>query len=146
MLTTTYLEGETSRFTDSYGTIVQDTDHNGLFTFTGKQLTTMEVIEPLALAARSSASFPGAFEASFLPYEDASPAVGKAFQRPAMKEFSNATRPHWAVDGGLLANRPLQPLLEDDLRSTGRPGGPAGAALRSLSAGPLPSALASPPA
>ena len=33
-VTTTLMTGETSRFTDSYGTVVQDVDHDGVFSFT----------------------------------------------------------------------------------------------------------------
>ena len=32
-ITTTMMSGETSRFTDDYGTLVPDVDHHGLFTF-----------------------------------------------------------------------------------------------------------------
>ena len=32
-ITTTMMAGETSRFTDGYGTLVPDVDHHGLFTF-----------------------------------------------------------------------------------------------------------------
>ena len=31
--------------------------------------------------------------------------------RPDMADFANMTRSHWAADGGLLANRPIAPLL-----------------------------------
>lgn len=37
-ITTTLLAGETSRFTDSFGTLVQDVDRRGLFTFTETDL------------------------------------------------------------------------------------------------------------
>ena len=32
-------------------------------------------------------------------------------EHPDMAAFANMTRSHWAADGGLLANRPLTPLL-----------------------------------
>ncbi|HEX7827034.1 MAG TPA: patatin-like phospholipase family protein, partial [Mycobacterium sp.] len=64
-ITTTLLNGETSRFTDSFGTQVQDVDRRGVFTFTEKSLTNGDAASALALAARSSASFPAAFEPSF---------------------------------------------------------------------------------
>jgi len=35
-VTTTLLNGETSRFTDTFGTVVQDVDRRGIFTFTEK--------------------------------------------------------------------------------------------------------------
>ncbi|GAA5182690.1 patatin-like protein [Rugosimonospora acidiphila] len=110
-ITTTLLSAETSQFTDSYGTLIADADHHGLFHFTDDLLGPRpadEVAAPLALAARSSASFPGAFEPAYLPFgaklDDA---------HPDMASYSNATAPHWASDGGLLVNRPIAPLLQE---------------------------------
>ena len=113
-ITTTMMSGETSRFTDDYGTLVPDVDHHGLFTFDQAALGA-EREEPklteLALAARSSASFPAAFEPSFVPVSSViDPAQGVP-EHPDMAAFANMTRSHWAADGGLLANRPLTPLL-----------------------------------
>lgn len=114
-ITTTLLIGETSRFTDSFGTLVQDVDRRGLFTFTENQLATAGTAAALALAARSSASFPVAFEPSFLPFKQGTPAHGPKHRevpaRPAMAPFTNITRAHWVADGGLLDNRPIGVLL-----------------------------------
>jgi patatin-related protein len=113
-ITTTMMSGETSRFTDDYGTLVPDVDHHGLFTF-GQDALAPKVGRPsltaLALAARSSASFPGAFEPSFVPINSQIDAMKGIPQRPDMVGFANMTRSHWVADGGLLANRPLTPLL-----------------------------------
>jgi patatin-related protein len=116
-ITTTLLTGETSRFTDSYGTIVQDVEHHGLFIFDRDDFTTDydgTVRAALALAARSSASFPAAFEPSFVPFHasDATATQWPIPARPPMRRYSNITRAHWAVDGGLLANRPIRPVLQ----------------------------------
>ncbi|PJE05166.1 MAG: hypothetical protein CK429_30995 [Mycobacterium sp.] len=111
-VTTTLLTGEASRFTDSFGTLVQDVDRRGLFTFTEDDLARPGTVSALALAARSSASFPIAFEPSFLPFTQGTPATGKVPARPAMAPFTNITRPHWAADGGLLDNRPIDVLLK----------------------------------
>ncbi|MDP7726521.1 patatin-like protein [Mycobacterium sp. TY814] len=111
-VTTTLLTGEASRFTDSFGTLVQDVDRRGLFTFTETDLVRPDTVGALALAARSSASFPIAFEPSFLPFNKGTPAKGKVPARPPMAAFSNITRPHWAADGGLLDNRPIDVLLK----------------------------------
>ena len=108
-ITTTLLSPETSRFTDDYGTEIADTDHHGMFHFGRDELARDDVVAPLALAARSSASFPAAFEPSFLPFGQPAGADGR---HPDMSPFSNATRAHWAADGGLLANRPIAPLLQ----------------------------------
>jgi patatin-related protein len=110
-VTTTLLNGETSRFTDSYGTLVQDVDRRGLFTFTENQLASVGTAPALALAARSSASFPAAFEPSFVPFQEGTPKQGAVPARPAMEAFANITRAHWVADGGLLDNQPIDVLL-----------------------------------
>ncbi len=111
-ITTTLLNGETSRFTDSFGTLVQDVDRHGLFTFTENELALEATVPALALAARSSASFPAAFEPSFLPFTDATPKTKNIPARPPMAPYANITRPHWVADGGMLDNRPIGVLLE----------------------------------
>ena len=112
-ITTTLLTGETSRFTDSFGTLVQDVDRQGLFTFTETELAQGLAIAPaLALAARSSASFPAAFEPSFIPFTKGTSKTKTIPARPAMARFTNVTRPHWVTDGGLLDNRPIGVLVE----------------------------------
>jgi patatin-related protein len=112
-ITTTLLSGETSRFTDSFGTLVQDVDRRGLFTFTETELAKGDVAPALALAARSSASFPVAFEPSFIPFGQGTPKKGDVPARPAMESFAkDITRSHWAADGGLLDNQPLDVLLK----------------------------------
>ncbi len=107
-ITTTLLDGEEITFTDDYGTAIHDTAHRGLFSFTAEQLDSPGVVDALALAARSSASFPGAFEPAFVPvgepgtdeHPDMAPHVGPGL------------RTQFCADGGLLANRPLGPALE----------------------------------
>jgi predicted acylesterase/phospholipase RssA len=105
-ITTTLLAGAASRFTDGYGTLVNDIDHHGLFSFSSADLTPGNV-PALALAARCSASFPVAFEPGLIP-------VGSAGGdgHPDMAGFSNAQTTQFAADGGLLANRPLAPALQ----------------------------------
>jgi patatin-related protein len=114
-ITTTMMSGETSQFTDDYGTVVPDVDHHGLFTFHQKDLAPDPAdrtsLDALALAARCSASFPGAFEPSFVPIHQKVTGVTGVPPRPDMADFANMTRSHWAADGGLLANRPIAPLL-----------------------------------
>jgi len=111
-VTTTLLDGETSRFTDSYGTLVQDVDRRGLFTFDERALAKKETANALALAARSSASFPLAFEPSFVPFNEGTPKTPRVPARPPMSQFANITRPHWVADGGLLDNQPIDVLLQ----------------------------------
>ncbi len=114
-ITTTLIEGETSRFTDSYGTLVPDVNHLGLFRFATPDLRDESGRRALALAARSSASFPAAFEPAFLPYGQAVRAVGNdpgPSERPAVERYLGITRSHWAADGGILANQPIRPILD----------------------------------
>jgi patatin-related protein len=111
-VTTTLLTGETSRFTDSFGTLVQDVDRRGVFTFTDTQLVEEDIAGTLALAARSSASFPVAFEPSFVPFNEGTRAQGGVPARPAMDSYANITRAHWVADGGLLDNQPIDVLLQ----------------------------------
>ncbi len=110
-ITTTLLSPESSRFADDYGTEIVDTDHHALFHFDEVSLTASDVVPALALAARSSASFPAAFEPSFVRFGP--PPAGRSDPaHPDMSPFTDATRSHWAADGGLLVNRPLAPLLQ----------------------------------
>lgn len=105
-VTTTLLGGDASRFTDEYGTLVRDTDHHGLFSFTSGQLTRNNV-PALALAARCSASFPVAFEPGFIPI-----GADGGDGHPDMAPFTPIEATQFAADGGLLANRPLGPALQ----------------------------------
>lgn len=109
-ITTTLLSPETSSFADDYGTQIDDSDHHGMFHFTEDQLNTAGIGPALALAARSSASFPGAFEPSFIPF--GKPANGASSTHPDMQRYSNTTASRWAADGGLLVNRPIAPALQ----------------------------------
>ncbi len=106
-ITTTFLRPEVDTFTDDVGTAVRDADHRGLFSFGEADLVADGARARLALAARASASFPGAFEPAFVPIgQDADE------QHPDMAGYVNAARSHFVADGGLLDNRPLRPALE----------------------------------
>src|SRR5215211_3108799 len=118
-ITTTLLHGQNGRFTDDYGNAVVDSNNRGLFTFSRAQLVTPGVVDKLALAARSSASFPVAFEPSFVPIgagvDDKDEPANMRGWHPDMASHANFTEPRWVVDGGLLANRPIGPLLQSIL-------------------------------
>ncbi|KAA1250814.1 patatin-like protein [Mycobacterium simiae] len=111
-VTTTLLSGEASSFTDSFGTRVQYVNRRGLFTFSETDLAQPGIASALALAARSSAAFPLAFEPAFVPFMEGTPAQGAAPARPPMAPYANITRPHWVADGSLLDNRPIDVLLK----------------------------------
>lgn len=106
-ITTTLLSPETSRFSDDYGTQITDTDHHAQFHFDETSLVRDDVVPALALAARSSASFPAAFEPSFVAFGETPGDL-----HPDMSAYTDATRSHWAADGGLLVNRPIAPVLQ----------------------------------
>jgi predicted acylesterase/phospholipase RssA len=110
-VTTTLLDGEETRFTDGMGTVVSDFDHRGVFTFTEKGLKEPGCAAGLALAARSTSAYPGAFEPSFLPAKRASLKTGDVAARPAVGELLGTTAAHWAADGGLMDNEPLDLVL-----------------------------------
>jgi patatin-related protein len=119
-ITTTLLHGQNGRFTDDYGNAIVDSNNQGLFTFSKAQLVAPGVVDKLALAARCSASFPVAFEPSFVSIGKEvdgkeEPAASMRGWHPDMAPYANFTEPAWVVDGGLLANRPIGPLLRSVL-------------------------------
>ena len=108
LVTTTLLNGEDSGLVDSYGTRIPDVHHNALFKFDRKQLMEdSELVTRLALTARSSASFPVAFEPSWVPCDpnDADD------DHPSMKGIADFHANHFVIDGGVLVNRPIEPAL-----------------------------------
>ncbi|MBB4687897.1 patatin-like protein [Amycolatopsis jiangsuensis] len=108
LLTGTMIDGETTRYDDSLGNLVRDTEHRMLYRFDGP-LWNNQVHGPLALAARSSASFPGAFELSRTPIG----AEAADRMHPDMTGYTDLMRSHWITDGGVLVNKPLGPALEE---------------------------------
>jgi len=108
LVTTTLLNAEDSGLVDSYGTRIPDVRHNGLFRFDRDRLMTDEhIVSRLALAARSSASFPVAFEPSWVPCNPKS----ADDDHPDMRGIADFHADHFAIDGGVLVNRPIEPAL-----------------------------------
>lgn len=127
-LTTTLLNGAQQTTVDDFGEEIPQRIHAGSFNFSnvgkgGQPLPEEQDIfggdniwrtsQALALAARCSASFPFAFEPSFVPVgEDSSDG------RPDMEEFASwcveggGVQSRYTVDGGLLANTPLTHALK----------------------------------
>lgn len=108
LLTGTMIDGETTRYDDALGNMIRDSEHRMLFRFDGP-LWNNRVHGPLALAARSTASFPGAFELSRMPIGTA----GTDRLNPDMTDYTELTRSHWLTDGGVLVNKPLRPALQE---------------------------------
>lgn len=126
MMTGTLLTGRDSAAPDDFGSLVVDSDHAALFRFRRgggsghipacghhaddarpDDFVGDTAVDRLALAARSSASFPIAFEPSFVPIgnDDSGP------DRPNMRCNANFRRSKYVVDGGVLMNKPLEPAL-----------------------------------
>jgi patatin-related protein len=110
LLTSTMTDGEITRYDDALGNLVRDSDHRLLFRFSGDDWKNPAVTGPLALAARSTASFPGAFELSLMPIGWTGAPVD---QHPDMGDYTTAVRSHWLTDGGVLQNKPLGPALRE---------------------------------
>jgi patatin-related protein len=115
-MTTSVMTGIPRLFRDDYGTAIQEVDHKGRFHFRRGPRTAPEddpfarpaIIPRLALASRSTASFPFAFEPSYVP-------VGKDgpdSDHPDMAGYSNFANSRFVLDGGVLLNKPVQPALE----------------------------------
>ncbi|HUQ59756.1 patatin-like protein [Lentzea sp.] len=104
-LTQSVHQGSFSFRRDAYDWVSEDTRDD----FTGETLP--DRVQQLALAARSSASFPFAFEPSFIP-------VGGQGtpDRPDMADVASwangGDRSRFAVDGGVLVNTPTREALE----------------------------------
>lgn len=121
VITTSPLEGRVTRYPDRFGATIADVSHRGLFHFRRlpKQPGAEQVDDfaeagagdKLALAARSSASFPGAFEPSFVPV-----GAGSDEAHPDMGGIADFGGSRWAIDGGVLDNTPFRPAL-DAIRS-----------------------------
>jgi patatin-related protein len=96
---------------DDFGSVIPNSSHLGIISFVRNRDKNdwkdhhSDIAKRLALAARSSASFPFAFEASYLP---SGPDDAKGFNIREHVNFSHST---YAVDGGTLMNKPFKPAL-----------------------------------
>jgi patatin-related protein len=125
IITSTLLDGMHRGVPDSFGSIIHDRDHRGEFTFRrgggllhhsdecihataraeDDDFSEPETLNRIALAARSTASFPFAFEPSFCPVGSGSG------DRPDMACHANFPISRYVIDGGVLVNQPLGPAL-----------------------------------
>lgn len=132
-ITTTLLNGVPKVSYDDLGQPLRQTVHQGSFSFrrdpaesgsTHDDFADGEILRPnlvsrLALAARSTASFPFAFEPSYVPVpSDDNSGMGVA----ASWHGGNRERSRFAVDGGVLVNTPTKEALEaiDRMPAQGR--------------------------
>lgn len=130
VIPTTLLTPTARTVVDVLGTVVQQPVRRGRFTFRRRPPDRDDLAptgdhrlaDRLALASRCTASFPAAFEPFFVPVESsrstthatelqaARPADD---ERPVMStELVTFGQSRWVVDGGVLMNTPLQPVLD----------------------------------
>ncbi|HEX7307494.1 patatin-like protein, partial [Lentzea sp.] len=104
-LTQSVHQGSFSFRRDPYDWVSEDTRDD----FAGATLP--DRVEQLALAARSSASFPFAFEPSFIPVGGQS-SPGRPDMADVASWANGRDRSRFAVDGGVLVNTPTKEALE----------------------------------
>ncbi|WP_323118565.1 patatin-like protein [Burkholderia alba] len=109
-LTATLLSGRQGHHVDDLGTPVNDVDYRASFHFGRKEnhddfANRDDVIGPLARAARSSASFPFAFEPSVVKGRPCDTHLQDASGKPLPER-------RYVVDGGILDNKPFHGALE----------------------------------
>jgi patatin-related protein len=112
-VTGTNLTGQPVQYPDDFGGTLVDHEHRALFWFRhepevhASSFAHVDAPRRLARVVRSTASFPAAFEASFVRVDgpDAGPA-------PSLAGIASFERDAWVVDGGLLDNAPFRPALE----------------------------------
>lgn len=116
-LTTTVLRGEVRDFPDDVGTVIRDVTHRGLMKFRrGPDLPDdpfagQDIVAKLAAAARSTASFPTAFEPFYLPAADEKVTAGGEAV-PCLEGHANFRLGCFVVDGGVLDNNPLESAID----------------------------------
>jgi patatin-related protein len=115
--TVTLMRGRARRFEDSLGTPLDELEHRGTLCFRAPHFARAARPVPgavdanaaaLALAARSSASYPIAFEPSLVPVGE----PGDDPFHPDMAAFAWWRESGFALDGGLVLNRPVRPLIQ----------------------------------
>ncbi len=114
VMTTTLIRGLERDYADDFGSRIRDVSHRAQFEFrrgpglNDDAFAAPDIAHQLALAARSTASFPAAFEPSFCP-------VGIATDlpfRPDMKGIASFSESRFVIDGGVLDNSPIDLALE----------------------------------
>lgn len=113
IVTATTLTGVAKGFHDLFGRVIRDFDHRQAFHFrrTAEEndfdFADEKTLWRLALAGRTTSSFPGAFEPSFIPV-----GADADERHPSMESVATFPGDRWAVDGGVLVNTPFRRALD----------------------------------
>jgi patatin-related protein len=107
IMTATAISPQIVQRADDLGNVISEPVHRARFHFTADDLAEDPDVlaRQMALAARTSASFPGAFEAAFI-------SIGDDPDEIDMTGLASFDRSTWAMDGGVLANKPVSPALD----------------------------------
>lgn len=129
-ITTTLLHGARTEHVDALGQKLPQSLHSGRFRFRYDSAHSVPpgespstdfddehinlTVARMALAARSTASFPMAFEPSYVPVRGGTPTPGRPDMHAVASwaDLESPDRSRFAVDGGLLANTPTREALE----------------------------------
>jgi patatin-related protein len=112
-MTASVVNGTLRRFEDDFGTRIVEVEHKGRLSFVrgeledGDPFVRPSITAELALAARSTASFPIAFEPSFVPVGE-----NAGDLHPDMRGIANFDLSRYVLDGGVLLNKPVRPALD----------------------------------
>lgn len=124
ILTCTLWDGRRTTFTDDMRRSITEVDYDGRFRFTNDReravggagdLTDEGVLAQLAVASRCTSSFPGAFEPHYvipLGQEGATAPAVENQRWASSGGMASFEPPMFAVDGGVLLNKPIRPALE----------------------------------
>lgn len=121
ILTGTLWDGRTTSFTDDMASTITEVDHDATFRFQSRPDTAVVpacgdldaadgVLDRLASAARCTASFPAAFEPHWVSVGDADGLGDAGWASSAGR--ANFSRSQYVVDGGILLNKPIRPVLQ----------------------------------
>jgi patatin-related protein len=120
ILTGTLWRGRATSFTDDMAATITEVDHDATFRFQSRtdatvprvcgDLDSAEVIAELAAAARCTASFPGAFEPHWVRVKGTDDVHDTRW--PSTAGRANFASSQYVVDGGILLNKPIRPVLQ----------------------------------
>lgn len=110
LLTGTLLDGVQMQVKDDFGATFTDNIHRAIFRFRCDPETGVDdfadplIVDKLAITARATSSFPGAFEPTLCP-------VGTTIDGVDLTGHTNFPTTRYVIDGGVLMNKPLSPVL-----------------------------------